>query len=64
MVFYKQVLEFHRPSKLLCQTSGRQNHWSPLSMRLNFSLGLVLHSRVGCVAKHTPDLLFQAGAPQ
>ncbi len=26
--FYKQVLEFHRPSKFLCQTSGRQNHWS------------------------------------
>jgi hypothetical protein len=24
---YKQVLEFHRPSKFLCQTSGRQNHW-------------------------------------
>jgi hypothetical protein len=29
--FYKQVLEFHRPSKFLCQTSGRQNHWSLLS---------------------------------
>ncbi len=28
MVFYKQVLEFHCPSKFLCQTSGRQNHWS------------------------------------
>jgi hypothetical protein len=26
--FYKQVLEFYRPSKFLCQTSGRQNHWS------------------------------------
>ncbi len=25
--FFKQVLEFHRPSKLLCQTSGHQNHW-------------------------------------
>ncbi len=31
MVFYKQVLEFHCPSKLLCQTSGRQNRWSLLS---------------------------------
>ncbi len=30
MVFYKQVLEFHTPSKFLCQTSGRQNHWSLL----------------------------------
>ncbi len=28
-VFYEHVLEFHRPSKFLCQTSGRQNHWSP-----------------------------------
>ncbi len=30
--FYKQVLEFqfHCPSKFLCQTSGRQNHWSLL----------------------------------
>jgi hypothetical protein len=27
-VFYKQVFEFHRPSKFLCQTSGRQIHWS------------------------------------
>jgi hypothetical protein len=26
--FYKQVLEFHCPSKFLCLTSGRQNHWS------------------------------------
>jgi hypothetical protein len=30
-VFYKQVLEFHCPSKFLCQTSGRQNHWSLVS---------------------------------
>ncbi len=30
LVFYKQVLEFHCPSKFLCQTSGRQNHWSLL----------------------------------
>jgi hypothetical protein len=29
-VFYKQILEFHRPSKFLCQTSGRQNHLSLL----------------------------------
>ncbi len=28
--FFKQVLEFHCPSKFLCQTSGRQNHWSLL----------------------------------
>ncbi len=28
--FYKQVLEFHRPSKFLCQTYGLQNHWSLL----------------------------------
>ena len=33
MVFYKQVLEFHGPSKFLCQTSGRQNHWSLLTAR-------------------------------
>ncbi len=26
-IFYKKVLDFHRPSKILCQTSGRQNHW-------------------------------------
>jgi hypothetical protein len=26
-MFYEEVLEFHRPSKFLCQTSGRQNHW-------------------------------------
>jgi hypothetical protein len=32
IVFYKQVLEFHRPSKFVCQTSGRQNHWSLLHM--------------------------------
>ncbi len=25
-VFYKQVLDFHRPSKLLCHTSGRQTN--------------------------------------
>jgi hypothetical protein len=25
--FNKQVLDFHRPSKILCQTFGRQNHW-------------------------------------
>ncbi len=25
--FYKQVLDFHRPSKIFCRTSGRQNHW-------------------------------------
>ncbi len=28
----KQVLGFHRPSKLLCQTSWRQYHWSPIYM--------------------------------
>jgi hypothetical protein len=26
--FYKEVLEFHRPSTFFCQTSRRQNHWS------------------------------------
>jgi hypothetical protein len=30
MVFYKQVLKFHCPSKFLCQTSGCQTHWSLL----------------------------------
>jgi hypothetical protein len=25
--FYEQVLEFHLPSKLLCQTVGRQIYW-------------------------------------
>ncbi len=29
-LFYKQGLDYHRPSKILCQTSGRQNHWSLL----------------------------------
>jgi hypothetical protein len=33
MVFYQQVLEFPCPSKFLCQTSGRQNHWSLLHIR-------------------------------
>jgi hypothetical protein len=33
MVFYKQVLDFHRPSKILCQTSGCQDHWSLLGMK-------------------------------
>jgi hypothetical protein len=28
MVIFKQVLDFHRPSKTLCRTSMRQNHWS------------------------------------
>jgi hypothetical protein len=32
MVFYKQVLKFHCPSKFVCQTSGRQNHWSLLGI--------------------------------
>ncbi len=27
---YKQGLDFYRPSKILCQTSGRQNHCSLL----------------------------------
>ncbi len=31
-VFYKQVLEFNCPFKFLCQTSGRQNHWSLVHM--------------------------------
>ncbi len=26
--FYKQVLDFHRSSKILCRTSGRQNNCS------------------------------------
>ncbi len=30
MVFYKQVLKFHCPSKFVCQTYGLQNHWSLL----------------------------------
>ncbi len=28
--FYQQILDFHRPFKILCRTSGRQNHWSLL----------------------------------
>jgi hypothetical protein len=28
----KQVLEFQRPSKILCQISGRQNHWSLMNI--------------------------------
>jgi hypothetical protein len=27
-VFYEQDLDFHRPSKILCRTSGRQNQRS------------------------------------
>ncbi len=30
--FYKQVLDFHRPSKILCRTSGTQNHRSLLNI--------------------------------
>ncbi len=26
--FSQQILEFHRPSKIVCQTPGRQNYWS------------------------------------
>jgi hypothetical protein len=25
--FKKQFIHFHRPYKIVCQTSGRQNHW-------------------------------------
>jgi hypothetical protein len=32
LVFYKQILDFHRPFKILCQKSGRENHWSLLYM--------------------------------
>ncbi len=28
--FYKQGLDYHGLSKILCQTSGHQNHWSLL----------------------------------
>jgi hypothetical protein len=35
MFFYKQVSEFHCPSKILCQTSERQNHWSLLKVDLD-----------------------------
>jgi hypothetical protein len=28
MIFCKQVLDFHRPSNILCRASGRQNQWS------------------------------------
>ncbi len=35
-VFYLKVLDFHRPTKILCQTSGRQNHWSVLVMHVNY----------------------------
>jgi hypothetical protein len=29
--FHKQVLDLHRPSKIVCQTSGHQNHhWSQI----------------------------------
>jgi hypothetical protein len=36
--FYKQVLKFHCPSKFVCQTTGRQNHWSLLPMYSNVLL--------------------------
>jgi hypothetical protein len=28
--FYKEGLDYHRPSQISFQTSGRQNHWSLL----------------------------------
>ncbi len=34
----EQVLDFHRPSKMLCQTSGRQNHWSLTDMLVLLNL--------------------------
>jgi hypothetical protein len=38
--FYKQALEFHCPSKFLCQTSGHQNHWSLLySVQYRYTCG-------------------------
>jgi hypothetical protein len=37
-VFYKQDLEFHCPSKFLCQTSGRQNHWSLVRSKAPFAV--------------------------
>jgi hypothetical protein len=36
--FYKQALEFHRPSTFLRQTSRRQNRWSLLSRVLSLYL--------------------------
>ncbi len=30
--FYKQVLDCHCPSNILCQISGRQNQWSLVFM--------------------------------
>ncbi len=38
--FFKQVSEFHRPPKLSCQTSERQNHWSLLQVWASMSRGL------------------------
>ncbi len=43
-VFRKTVLEFHRPSKFLCQTSGRQNHWSLVpAFFVNFFPSVILY---------------------
>jgi hypothetical protein len=54
-VFYKQVLEFD--SKFLCQTSGRQNHWSLLLSRVYFGGGTV-DMHLGMVLLHLFQVLF------
>jgi len=37
---YKHGLEFHRPSKFLCPTSGRQNQGSPVHMNVSLKVRL------------------------
>jgi hypothetical protein len=54
--FYKHVLEFYRPSKFLCQTSGRQYHWSLLTNYVPF----FSPSLKGCVIEKQNYYIFMA----
>jgi hypothetical protein len=38
--FYKQVEDFHRPSKILCQTSGHRKSLVPILQLLNTTYGI------------------------
>jgi hypothetical protein len=65
-VFYKQVLEFHRPSKFLCHKSGRQNHWSLVtaflfpSFQASFTFALVCFSSFSISNSVDPHAKFKS----